>query len=100
MCRLLFSFSQLSRTEKSKSKNERNTIILPGWTIVRDHSLDTKVVRNIYTSAPLFLMGWSVRPELIYTPVKIGRIAPTLAHFMRIRAPNAATLPPMTDIRK
>lgn len=94
--------------ELEKVKNSYNPFcsgdlwveVLPGWTIVRDHSLDTKVVRNIYTSAPLFLMGWSVRPELIYTPVKIGRIAPTLAHFMRIRAPNAATLPPMTDIRK
>ena len=74
--------------------------VLPGWTIVRDHSLDTKVVRNIYTSAPLFMMGWGVRPQIIHTPVKIGQIAPTLAHFMRIRAPNAATLPPMTDIRK
>ncbi|MBE6275989.1 MAG: alkaline phosphatase family protein [Bacteroides sp.] len=74
--------------------------VLPGWTIVREHSLDTKVVRNMYTSAPLFLMGWEVRPQVIHTPVKIGHIAPTVAHFMRIRAPNASTLPPMTDIRK
>lgn len=74
--------------------------VLPGWTIVRDHSLDTKVVRNVYTSAPLFLMGWNIRPEIIHTPVKIGHIAPTLAHFMRIRAPNASVLPPMTDICK
>lgn len=74
--------------------------VLPGWTIVRDHSLDTKVVRNVYTSAPLFFMGWNIRPEIIHTPVKIGHIAPTLAHFMRIRAPNASVLPPMTDICK
>lgn len=74
--------------------------VLPGWTIVRDHSLDTKVVRNVYTSAPLFFMGWNIRPEIIHTPVKIGHIAPTLAHFMRIRAPNASVLPPMTDVCK
>lgn len=74
--------------------------VLPGWTVVRDYSLDTKVVRHVYTSAPLFMMGWNVRPEIIHTPVKIGHIAPTLAHFMRIRAPNASSLPPMTDIRK
>lgn len=94
--------------EMEKIKNSYNPFcsgdllveVLPGWTIVRDHSLDTKVVRNIYTSAPLFMMGWDVRPQIIHTPVKIGHIAPTLAHFMRIRAPNAATLPPMTDIRK
>lgn len=74
--------------------------VLPGWTIVRDHSLDTKVVRNVYSSAPLVFMGWDVRPEIIHTPVKIGHIAPTLTHFMRIRAPNASSLPPLSDIRK
>ena len=94
--------------EMEKIKNSYNPFcsgdlrveVLPGWTIVREHSLDTKVVRNMYTSAPLFLMGWSIRPQIIHTPVKVGHIAPTLAHFMRIRAPNASTLPPMTDIRK
>ena len=74
--------------------------VLPGWSIVRDHSLDTRVVRNAYTSAPLVFMGWDVRPEIIYTPVKIGHIAPTLTHFMRIRAPNASSFPPLSDIRK
>ena len=94
--------------EMEKIKNSYNPFcsgdlrveVLPGWTIVREHSLDTKVVRNMYTSAPLFLMGWSIRPQIIHTPIKVGHIAPTLAHFMRIRAPNASTLPPMTDIRK
>ena len=38
--------------------------VLPGWTIARDHSLDTKVVRDVYTSAPWVLMGWNIRPEI------------------------------------
>ena len=74
--------------------------VLPGWTVVREHSLDTKVVRHSYASAPLIFMGWNVRPEIIHTPVKVGHIAPTLTHFMRIRAPNASSLPPLSDIRK
>lgn len=74
--------------------------VLPGWSIVRDHSLDTKVVRHAYTSAPLIFMGWNIRPAIIHTPVKIGHIAPTLSHFMRIRAPNASALPPLSDIQK
>lgn len=74
--------------------------VLPGWQIVRDHSLDTRVVRNMYASVPLVFMGWDVKPEIIHTPVKIGNIVSTLTHFMRIRAPNAAVLPPLTDIRK
>lgn len=74
--------------------------VLPGWTLVRDHSLDTKVVRNMYSSSPLYFFGWDIKPEIIHTPVKIGNIVSTLTHFMRIRAPNAAVLPPLTDIRK
>ena len=74
--------------------------VLPGWSIVREHSLDTKVVRNMYVSAPLIFMGWDVKPDILYSPVKIGNIAPTMAHFMRIRAPNAASLSPIMDIRK
>lgn len=91
-----------------KIKNRYNAIcsgdlwieVLPGWSIVREQTLDTKVVRNAYASAPLIYMGWGMKPEVIHTPVKIGNIAPTVAHFMRIRAPNASVLPPMTDIRK
>lgn len=74
--------------------------VLPGWSIVRDHSLDTKVVRHAYSSVPFVLMGWNVAPQIINTPVKVGHIAPTLTHFMRIRAPNASSLPPLSDIRK
>ncbi len=74
--------------------------VLPGWQIVREHSLDTKVVRNMYASVPLVFMGWDIKPEIIHTPIKIGNIVSTLTHFMRIRAPNAAILPPLTDIRK
>jgi len=74
--------------------------VLPGWSVVCDHSLDTKVIRNVYSSVPLIFMGWNVAPEIVYTPVKMNHIAPTLAHFMRIRAPNASSLPPLSDIRK
>ena len=74
--------------------------ILPGWTVARDHSLDSRVVRDIYASAPLFFFGWDVNPGVVHTPVKVGNVVSTLTHFMRIRAPNAAFLPPLTDIRK
>ena len=73
--------------------------VLPGWRIVRDHSVHVRVVRDAYASAPLFFIGWNVRPEIIHEPIKIGRLAPTLTHFMRIRAPNASSLAPLTDIR-
>lgn len=74
--------------------------VLPGWSVYREHSLDVQVQRCFYTPAPLMFLGNGVKPEIIYTPVKIGSVASTVAHCMRIRAPNACILPPMTDLRK
>ena len=73
--------------------------VLPGWTIVNENGGDNKVVRHSYIPSPLIFMGHSVKPAIIQTPVTIDHIAPTLAHFMRIRAPNACTSAPITDLR-
>lgn len=94
--------------ELDKIKNRYNAAcsgdlwveVLPGWSIVRDHSLDSKVVRDSYTSVPLIFAGWDIKPETIHAPIRIGNIVSTITHFMRIRAPNAASLAPITDIRK
>lgn len=94
--------------EMGKIKNRYNAAcsgdlwveVLPGWSVVRDHSLDSKVVRDSYTSAPLIFVGWEIKPETIHAPIQIGNIVSTITHFMRIRAPNAASLAPITDIRK
>ena len=94
---------QLDRVKNRYNKSCSGDLwvdVLPGWPVVRDHSLDSRVLRDVDTSAPFMLIGWDIRPEIIYTPIQIGHIAPTLAHFMRIRAPNASSLPPLADIRK
>ncbi len=74
--------------------------ILPGWSIAREHSLDSKIVRDIYTSSPLFFFGWNVKPAIINTPIKVEKISSTVAHSMRIRAPNASKSSPLIDLRK
>lgn len=74
--------------------------VLPGWTVYREQTRDAKVQRYAYASAPLFLFGCGVKPAVISTPIKIGHITSTIAHSLRIRAPNASVLPPMTDIRQ
>ncbi len=73
--------------------------VLPGWTIVNEDTNSSKVVRHSYIPSPLIFIGHSVKPAIIQTPVTIDHIAPTLANFMRIRAPNACTVAPITDIR-
>ena len=74
--------------------------VMPGWTLVDKYSGSTKVVRDTYASAPLIFMGFNVKPEIVKTPVRVEAIAPTVAHYMRIRAPNACPVAPITDICK
>ena len=74
--------------------------VMPGWSVVDESSHQAKVVRDVYTSSPVVFMGYGVKPQILYTPVKMAAIVPTLAHFMRIRAPNACPVPPMIDICK
>lgn len=74
--------------------------VLPGWTIVQETPSDNRLVRKSFIPAPLIFMGGGIKPETIHTAVNVDCIAPTLAHFMRIRAPNACQATPLTDIRK
>ena len=73
--------------------------VLPGWSIVDENSHENKVVRHSFIPSPLIFIGHSVKPAIIQTPVTIEHIAPTLAHFIRIRAPNACNSAPITDLR-
>lgn len=74
--------------------------VMPGWTVINDYPQISQVVREAYASVPLIFMGYNVKPEILYAPVKMATIAPTVAHYMRIRAPNASEAAPLLDIRK
>lgn len=74
--------------------------ILPGWTVVDDYTKTSHVIREAYSSVPVFFFGYNIKPEILYTPTKVTAVAPTVAHCMRIRAPNACTTAPLTGIRK
>lgn len=67
--------------------------VLPGWAIVNERSQESPVVRYAPAPIPLIFLGHSIKPEIIHAPITVDHIAPTLAHFMRIRAPNACTVP-------
>lgn len=73
--------------------------VMPGWTIRDDNSHETRFVRQGQAPAPLIFMGYAVKPAIINTPVTIDHVAPTMAHFMRIRAPNGCTVGALTDVR-
>jgi hypothetical protein len=64
--------------------------VLPGWTLMKEHSDDHRVMRQTALSAPLIFAGFGIKPATVHTPVNLLRVAPTLSGAMRIRAPNAA----------
>lgn len=66
--------------------------VLPGWTIVNENQQKNPVVRYTHPPMPLIFLGSSIKPEIIHEPVTVDHVAPTLAHFMRIRAPNACSV--------
>lgn len=74
--------------------------VLPGWSIMNEENHVNKVIRYSYIPSPLFLMGFSVKPMVVRTPVTIEHLVPSLANFMRIRAPNACKVPPFAELQK
>jgi len=52
------------------------------------------------THVPLLWYGWNVKPGFTSDPVDITDIAPTIASFLNIMAPNACTGKPIEDILK
>lgn len=69
----------------------------PGWTVVDDtaYPVVEHQVRTAVATAPFFLMGADVPPQVIGTPVDATVIAPTVTQTLRIRAPNGASARPL-----
>ena len=63
--------------------------VAPGWQLVNETAKYSKPVRESCVSFPIILYGLDVEAREVRTPVTTDCIAPTLAGFMRIRAPNA-----------
>lgn len=72
--------------------------VLPGWNLVNENFQNSQLVRDSYITFPLIFWGAHVKTATIDTPVTTDCIAPTLAQFLRIRAPNACETPPMTGV--
>ena len=73
--------------------------VLPGWTLMNKDSYENTLVRNSAVLTPLIFMGNQITPEVIDNPTHITKIAPTIAHSIKIRAPNASKAIPLLDIR-
>lgn len=74
--------------------------VTPGWEIINDLASGSssyaknQVERIVAPTAPAFILAPGyVTPTRIDTPVDVRAIAPTVARILRIRSPNAASLP-------
>ena len=69
--------------------------ITPGWNIVNEDTGLNELPCASYTPFPIIFFGAGTTAERISAPVSTDRIAPTIAHSIHIRAPNACTREPL-----
>lgn len=72
--------------------------VLPGRVLIDDTKTPatTQTVRLAPAAAPAYIYAPErIEVDRISTPVDARRIAPTMARLLRIRSPNAASLPPI-----
>ncbi len=74
--------------------------VMPGWSLVDDFNRPgiktDQVTREEATTSPLFIMAPGLAAKTIGEPVDARSIAPTVTRLLRIRSPNAASLPPLS----
>ena len=91
-----------------RAKNGYNTlvsgditlVINPGWKFVDPDKTEQPTVRNSFIDFPLIFFGSNIKPDSSFQVVTTDYIAPTLAHCMRIRAPNACKVSALTINRR
>lgn len=94
--------------ERERMRNAYNPLrsgdlmveVSAGWKLMDADGQPVGVMRQACVNFPLIFLGSGMKPETIHSPVTTDCIAPTLARVMRIRAPNACTATPITDIRQ
>ncbi len=69
--------------------------VAPGWRIYNEETKEEQLPATASLPFPIIIYGAGVKPCTIATPVTTNRIAPTIARFIRIRAPNACVVPPL-----
>lgn len=67
----------------------------PGWTLANEDNGSKQMQRDSFLEFPLIFFGYGIEHETIKTPITTENIAPTIAHHIRIRAPNACKAPPL-----
>ena len=96
---LSFDVNRVRNSYNPKCSGDIIIQVSPGWNLVNEDLGSVVMSRDSYFYFPLIFYGLNIKGEIIQTPISIERIAPTVSHFMRIRAPNACSAYPLSDIQ-
>ena len=69
--------------------------VAPGWTLVDERWNERVYYNRTHVPVPIIFYGAGFDAQWNRTPVSVESIAPTIAHILRISAPNACSTRPL-----
>lgn len=69
--------------------------IAPGWTLIDERWSEQVYYNRTHVPVPIIFYGGGFDAQWHRTPVAVESIAPTIAHILRISAPNACSTRPL-----
>lgn len=87
--------SRIRNGYNPKNSGDITIQVSPGWTLVNEDNATRQLQRDSYFDFPIFFYGYGIAHEKVQTPVTVDCIAPTIAHSIRIRAPNGCSSAPL-----
>ena len=75
-------------------------ILQPGWIEEGNYDSDSRSPYSYDLRIPMIWYGWKVPRQTVNRPVTLLDIAPTIAHFLHIAPPDAATGNALIEIQK
>lgn len=92
--------SQMRNGYNPKCSGDIFVEVAPGWELRNEEMNSSSQIRVSYVEFPIIFFGYQIEAKKEYTSTSVDVIAPTLAHYMRIRAPNACSSRPINDLRR
>ncbi|SDB92149.1 alkaline phosphatase family protein [Williamwhitmania taraxaci] len=101
MTNMAFSEGNLFKMQNSYNIKRSGDIIFflePGWTERGETSSAQSSPYSYDAHVPLIFYGWKIKRKSIFTPMDIADVAPTIATFIDISWPNAASGKPLEEM--
>jgi len=101
MVNMAFNQGNLFKMQNSYNIKRSGDVLFflePGWTERSETSSAQSSPYSYDSHVPLIFYGWKIKRKSILTPMDITDVAPTIATFIDISWPNAASGKPMEEM--